>query len=481
MALDANIVGTNLDTAGNVKVALSNTAANIGGVRLFSENDKGTLNSVGSNAAYLLSPKTSPDRRLRVGVDTLLFDDTFNAPAQNTHIWSYTFVIMTASQLTGNTLNFGVVQGTANTHGAFMRTFQYFPLVSNAPLYVDFKFGQYTASLVSNENFLAGLGLPSAAGNIPTDGVWFQLSAAGLYGVLAFNGTLNQTGLLLPFNSIQISNIDRYAMVISEQKVEFWFNDQLLGNISLGVGYGQPFMESTLPIFMQKYCTGSVTNTNIIRVSDVSAYILDVTSNKPWAHQMAGMGRAYVGMNGSTQGKLSLWTNNTAPTAAAITNTTAAAVIGLGGIAAVLPSLTANNDGILMSYQNPAGSLAATGRNLYITGVKIQGAVSVILAGGPVIYAYAVAFGHTAVSLATTEAASFAISTTHSPRIVPIGIESYAATAAVGTLGAGVTLQLQSPIVVRPGEFVQIIARNIGTVTTTGAITFTVTFDHYFE
>jgi hypothetical protein len=116
--------------------------------------------------------------------------------------------------------------------------------------------------------------------------------------------------------------------------------------------------------------------------------------------------------------------------------------------------------------------------------VKVQGAVSVILAGGPVIYAYAVAFGHTAVSLATAETASFATATTHAPRIVPIGMESYAATAAVGTLGAqgiGATLQLSNPIVVRPGEFVAIIARNIGTVTTTGAITITAVFDSYWE
>ena len=39
MALDAHIVGTNLDTDGNIKVALPLTPAKIGGVRLFSEND----------------------------------------------------------------------------------------------------------------------------------------------------------------------------------------------------------------------------------------------------------------------------------------------------------------------------------------------------------------------------------------------------------------------------------------------------------
>jgi hypothetical protein len=164
----------------------------------------------------------------------------------------------------------------------------------------------------------------------------------------------------------------------------------------------------------------------------------------------------------------------------ALTNTTAA-FTGLGGIAAVLPTLAAASDGIVFSYQNPVPTINITGRNLVIRGVKAQGAVSVVLAGGPVIYAYAVAFGHTAVSLATGETASFATATTHAPRIVPLGIESYAATAAVGTLGAGATLQLANPIVVRPGEFVAIVARNIGTVTTTGAITITAVFDAYWE
>ena len=52
---------------------------------------------------------------------------------------------------------------------------------------------------------------------------------------------------------------------------------------------------------------------------------------------------------------------------------------------------------------------------------------------------------------------------------------------AVGVLGTGCKLTLENPIVVRPGEFVAIIARNLGTVTTTGAITIVAAFDAYWE
>jgi hypothetical protein len=153
----------------------------------------------------------------------------------------------------------------------------------------------------------------------------------------------------------------------------------------------------------------------------------------------------------------------------------------LGGIAAVLPTLAASSDGKLFTYQVPAGTINITGRNLYITRVTLKGAVTVILAGGPVIYAYALAVGHTATTLVTTETASFANNTTHAPRVMGLGIESYPATAAVGTLGTGVDLNFDTPICVRPGEFVDIIARNLGTVTTTGAITIVASIGGYWE
>jgi hypothetical protein len=64
---------------------------------------------------------------------------------------------------------------------------------------------------------------------------------------------------------------------------------------------------------------------------------------------------------------------------------------------------------------------------------------------------------------------------------MPLGIQSYAATAAVGTMGGLVDLNFDVPVCVRPGEFVDVVARNIGTVTTTGAITFTISVGGYWE
>lgn len=478
MALDANIVGSNLDAGGNVKTALTNVVAQVGSVRLMSENDAGEKTGV----PYLKSPETSSDFRLRVGMDTIIFDDTFNSTAQNTTKWAYANTTLTAAMPGAGTLNFGAVQGTAATHGAFMRSFQYIPMFGASGLAVELHVGQFTAPLIANEVFLAGLGNVSAAGTEPTDGVWLQFTSGGTILVMRYNGTTTQSGVLETNASLAVGSLYHYALVIGNSEVEVWRDDILLGELAIPSATGQPFLQGALPVFMQKLCTGSVSNTNTVRVSDITVSQLDILTNKDWGVARALAGKSgFVGQNGHTQGKTTIWGNGVAPTAVALSNTSAT-FAGLGGIAAVLPTLAANSDGIIFNYQNPAPTINITGRNLVITGVKIQGAVSVVLAGGAVIYAYAVAFGQTATSLATGETASFATGTTHAARIVPIGIESYVANAAVGTLGSqGLTLQLSNPIVVRPGELVAIIARNLGVVTTTGAITLVASFDSYWE
>jgi hypothetical protein len=59
-------------------------------------------------------------------------------------------------------------------------------------------------------------------------------------------------------------------------------------------------------------------------------------------------------------------------------------------------------------------------------------------------------------------------------------MESYAAAAAVGTLGQGIILMFPTPQPVYPGEYADIALKNLGVVTTTGVITYVATiFGHY--
>ena len=452
---------------------------NVGAVRAFAENDPGNV----TGEAYLKSPEVSDDYRLRVGMDTILFQDTTNALTQNTSKWSYTFATLTAAMPGAGTCNFSTVQGTTSAHGAFMRTFQYFPIIGTAPVWHEEDWGQFTATLVAGEVWSTGLGLPVSAVALPTDGAWWQLTTAGLIGRVCYNGVFTDTGVLKAFGDFTLNTLYKSSMLVGENVIEWWLDDVLLGTTAIPAGTGQPFLQGTLPAFRMKHNTGAVSNTNTMRCCDTVVTLADIQSGRSWPHTMAINGQsAFIGQDGHTQGKTAWWTNNVAPTAAAATNTAAiAGATTLGGLVAVLPTLAANTDGNLFTYQNPASTINITGRNLVITGAKVQGAVSVVLTGGPVVYAYAIAFGHTAVSLATAETASFATATTHAPRIAFVGFESYAATAPVGTIGQGCTISFDSPIVVRPGEFIALIARNIGTVTSAGALTIGFTPIGYWE
>ena len=98
MALDANIVGTNLDAGGNVKVALTNDPAYAGAVRVFSENDPGSI----TGTPLLRSPESSMDFRLRVGTDSVWDTEQFNYVAQNTSKHKYTSTTMTVTWAGGS-------------------------------------------------------------------------------------------------------------------------------------------------------------------------------------------------------------------------------------------------------------------------------------------------------------------------------------------------------------------------------------------
>lgn len=467
-----------------VSLPANDTPSLMGGVRMFSENDDGTI----TGTAYNKSPETSPDYRLRVGLDTILFTDSFNATAQNTSYWSYTFNTLTAAQPGAGTVNFSTVQGTTSAHGAFMRTFQHFPLIGTAPVSVEFTVGQFTAVLVANEVWMMGLGLPTAATTEPTDGCWVRLTTAGLIGEIRYNGVTTQSGVLRTLAQLTVSDLYKIAIVIGEQEIEYWLDDVFLGEQSMPASNGQPFITSALPVFMMKYNTGAVANTNTMRVSDVTVSLLDIASNKPWAHQLAGMGQmAYQGQNGGTMGTTALLPNATAATTVtggAISQTVPIAT-GLGGQAGIVAN-TPGADGLITSFQNPTGGINQTPRNLIITGVRIDSVnIGAAVATTASVLQWSLAYGATGgtvPSLAQAETGSFITATAKAYRRVPLGLQSWIVAAGIGATTNPITVNFTSPVVVHPGQWVASVAKFlVGTATASQVIWATVTFDAYYE
>ena len=440
------------------------------------ENDAGSL--FGSKS--MRSPFVTLERRLSVGIDTPLFDYTFNTIAQDTGLWRYVTSTMTTTWSTSGML-LNAISSTVSGNGTAVSSYRQLTLTGNGSLVLDIAFN-ITNAPVANQILEIGL-FPFGAGNVaPTEGVYFRFSNAGLFGNINFNNVETSTGQLCP--AVDIADNTTYILTIriNESEVSFWKDGVLLANgvLSTPPAQGQPYITTTLPVTFQFRNNGTVSGSPIMqaKILDVSIDQKSINLGKLYSHVQSSRGlMSAQATAGNTMGSTALLTNNLSTGAgAAMTNTTAALGVGLGGQFSAQPTLAIGTDGILSSYQVPAGSINITPRTLYITGLKIQGMVSTALTGGPVCYAYSLAFGHTSISAATSESIA-----AKAPRRVPLGYESFPVTAAAGTIGQGVTLQFNSPIVVNPGEYIQVLAKNLAVVTSAGVICFQVFFDGYWE
>ena len=111
-----------------------------------------------------------------------------------------------------------------------------------------------------------------------------------------------------------------------------------------------------------------------------------------------------------------------------------------------------------------------------VTGVTIESYVQTALTGGGYNAQWSLAFGHTAVSLATAEAA-----TTKAPRRIPIGVQTVASGALATAKLEVVSRTFSNPVYVNPGEFIAAVTKKVGTAPSAGVIAHIVTFDYSWE
>lgn len=461
-----------VDSTNNIKVNLPTTIAQAGYAVL-----AGEINSGASFGSREIVPVTiSENNRIGVGLDSVVFNDSFNYTAQNTTNYRYPVTTQTVTHSNGYVVLNGSGITSINTNSA-IQTYRSFPIFGGFGLAARVS---AVHTVVPQANAVTEWGLftaslPGAA--IPTDGAYFRFTSSGEFRcVINYNGTEASSAAL----SIPSTNINHsYTILVTEETVIFYVDKAVVYDVDTPDAFSQPFAQGSVPFTARQYIAGSAPALSMqFKMGALDINLEDMNTTKPWAHAMSGQGmNAYQGQNGGTLGTTALYTNSLAPGAgAAATNTTAALGSGFGGQFSVQPTLAANTDGIISSYQNPTGSVTQTSRTLLISGVKIDGIVTTLFIGGPVLYAFSLAFGSTAVSLATAESA-----TAKAPRRIPLGVQSYAVTSAVGVVGQSISVHFDTPVAIYPGEFVQVVGKNVGTVTSAGVIALLVSFDAYNE
>jgi hypothetical protein len=441
--------------------------ADVGALRMFSENDAGSV----TGTPYLSSPETDDDSRLRVAHEAIFDSETFNYTAQNTGKFAYRNTTMAITwSAAGLTTNSGNIVTT--TTGVGFTTYAEFPIIGASHLY-----GEFTASFSAtpNTNSVVDVGLFRAATSnpyAPSDGVYFRLTAAGLNAVVNFNGT--ETVQLLDFDYI-LNKKYQFIITLYERETEFWIDGVLYASIPTPDGQGQPCMSASLPFSLRHAIVGGAAGAALSFVLNDFTVSLG-GPNIALTASILGQRiyGSYQGLSGGTMGSLATLPNSTNPTAAVPTNTalTANLPAGLGGQGLVTAQAAAATDLIWGSYQVPAGTPNVQGRRLVIKGVIVDAVnLGAAVAGTATTIKFLLAAGHTAVSLATAEAAA-----AKAPRREALGYMTWPVGAAIGAGPQAGPVKVDfgdAPVFVNPGEFVALVGRFIvGTATPSQTIDF---------
>jgi hypothetical protein len=469
-----------VDNNNKLQVALADDQTQAGYALIVSENDAGVITGTPATA----SPETDNDYRLRTANEIPVDDETFNYTAQNTGKHNNLSTTMTYSYTTGGVISNGS-SITTTTTGISQATYAMFPMFANGEsTYYQGDWSFSASSVPANTILDFGMFLrPAANPYAPTDGFYFRFNSSGLFGVINHNTSESTTSAFTGFTPTP-NRVYKFLIAANNNSTEFWIDDVLYGTIATPNGQGQPCMSAALPMAWRHVITGGAAG-GVFQATQrgYSVSLGGLSYIRNLGESGNSMFGSYQGLSGGTMGSLATYVNNTNPTAAVPSNTALTANLppGLGGQAWETATLALNTDGIICSYQVPAGTVSVPGKRLKISGVKLSSFIQTVIAGGPFVRTFTLNFGHTAVSLVTAEAA-----TTKARRVVllPELTQVVTAAQAVSTLVSqpyGSVSLFPSPIYVNPGEFVSIAVKHIGTVGTSGTIATNIQYIYEWE
>ncbi len=445
----------NIDSDYNLAVNFPMTGLYAGFTTVGVEIDSGSV--TGQRVFRALD--ASWDSRLRVGLDTPIFNDKFvDGLPQNTSLYFSSGNTMTVASSGGFLILNDNLTTTSNTDIRY-QTWRSFPVLTSFGTKFNC-YGQLSQLPVVGNVTEWGLGIAFGRTE-PTDGVFFRYSGSNLYAVANNNSTGNVVSIAGPSLLIGSGQTRKFEINLQAEHATFSIDNAIVANIDhfagSGVGSESITASARFPLLLRTYNTDATAAAQQFKVSAISIFQQDANANKSWASQEAGMGSiASQGQNGMTMGSTARYSNNTALASGIGSNTVANLGTGLGGSFIWSGTIaSASTDYIISSYQNPPMSSTMPGKTLYINGVSVSATnMSGNSAAGQVTSLMTVCYGHTSESLATTES-----ETTKAPRFIPIGVLSIPASSALGFSSRTITFPFASPIVVNSSEHFAIAAK----------------------
>ena len=486
MATLQNAAGTNtadVNASSELAVALSKVLANAGYANLVGENHDGSAGL----PALRRSIYVSPEKRLGIGQDSLLWDDTFHHSVFNLRKY-FNIASATALSVGGGFLTFNATALTTATSGQICRTHRTFPVLGNFPVTIDFWFS--LALVPQAQNVIEiGLGIPgTAVANAPSDGVYMLIDTAGALQLVSnYNGTLTTSGAItLPASVAWTAGRVYHAeIVVHGDRIELYFDGLYIGQVqrSSANTVGGMAQNQSGYLFARWFNAAATVGAQKLNVARWAVTLGDGAFTRSWSATRAGLGDHLASSpDGAAVAQLDNIVNSTAPTSAVLANATAGYAVP-GGNFQFAAVAGAETDYALFAYQVPVPATTQPGKNMVVTGIEIDcfntGAA---VATTPTLLNWYAGIGATAVSLATADAAG--TTTTRAPHKKFLGAQSFPVGAAIGAR-ADRALSVdfsQGPLVVEPGAFCHIILRMpIATATASQVIRGGVAVKGYFE
>jgi len=457
-----------------LNTALSALKDNAGFVKIAASADEG-LGMTGG-VKTIREADATEDYRLRIGQDSILFQEGFPGTAINSSIWGLPIASSTAVVAGGFlTLNNG---GSAiSAQGAMLRSHRTFPVFATFPLFFEtlLNITNLTFNNATAEWGLNNIGV--APGTAGVDGMFFRLTASGLSCVLANNAseiaeiTIDPTKLSV--NSIVLTNTNHYLIAVNDDSVTYWINDIKFVSIPRPTVGASVTHSQQLPIFARQINTSTNTlNALKVNIAMITISVGDMDMGKPWSHRKAGAGDMIIqSITGQAVAKTStgIIASGAAPTEMSTWSATAlgtGGAAGLGGLQVLSKvgtgiTLTADTPGLIFSYQIPALATAAPvtpAKSLVLTAIKISAMSRGAAGPGNLGVFHYILFvgGLGGASPATAENAA---TPAKLARPLSLGMHSIIATAPIGTMFTpDIQLAFDSPLVWQPGEWFTIMA-----------------------
>jgi hypothetical protein len=489
MALTTNITGltgtqADVDTNNNLKVVPTGTLTGSPFGVLAGEISSAT------EPAGLIRKRNwvSAEGRQHMAVDRPVLYVNFsssatpaNALPQDVFKQVATTMTFNAGSGAGGFLQLNASAITSTTTGIQFQSYAAWPTYGGYGTIYEWEAKTINVNGTANKVVELGVGLTTDAKTAGLlDGFCFRWTATNTFvGVMSINGSeFTTANLTIPSDNV----VHRYTIRANQDGLYFFVDSVLQAVLQVPADQSGPGYQPNLPVLMRLYNTASAPSLAAqLNVAEMWVTQGGLDWNKPWSHVMAGMSQHSSNVPyGQAVGQTPALANSSDPAAAAVSNT-AALVTGLGGNFQANIAVAAATDYIITSYLVPAQSATQASKRLHITGIRINAYLGTAAAVASVWHQlrWYVAWGHTAVSLATADGIA-----AKAPRRMSLGQMALLTPATVlagQPFDRDINLAFSTPIVVNPGEYVASVVRFGGGATAAGVYSGAVSFEGYWE